>query len=242
MWNHLRAAAELLVPSSCLVCRGTAGPLCPGCAAAFAREPAPSERRLAGLRVVSAARYDGTARALILALKRRHRRSAAALLAPLLALALRILLDGDDRCVVLVAPPSAYSRRVARGFDPVRLIAHRAGTRADPAVRRIRRASDQIGLGRAGRERNLVGAFRARRSLAGLRVVLIDDVLTTGSTLGELARAVRAAGGQVVGAVTVAYTPRRGAPRRTDQDARHPRKVLGANLRRQSGDERSTLG
>ncbi|NQX27006.1 ComF family protein [Microbacteriaceae bacterium VKM Ac-2854] len=238
MWHSLSEALDLLIPSSCLCCRGPSGPLCSGCAAAFARERAPSERMLAGIRVVSAARYDDTVRALLLALKRRHRRGAAALLVD----ALRILLAGDSRPVILIAPPSAYSRRVARGFDPVSVIAHRAGTRADPVLRRVRRASDQIGLGRAGRERNLVGAFRARRTLAGVRVALIDDVLTTGSTLDELARAVRAAGGEVIGAATVAYTPRRGAPRRSDQDARHPRKVLGGNVRRRDGDEGSTLG
>lgn len=244
MWTSIREAADLLVPTSCLACRGPAGPLCSACGAVLDTERAPSERMLSdALRVVSAARYDGTVRDLILALKRRHRRGAAALLAPLLIDALRLLLRGGPAGeVLLIAPPPAYRRRVARGFDPIRLIAQRAGAPPVRAVRRIRRSVDQIGLGRAGRERNLVGSFRARGSLAGSRVVLIDDVLTTGSTLAELARAVREAGGTVLGAATVAHTPRRGAPRRAAPDARDPPKVLGANLRRRDGGQGSTLG
>jgi predicted amidophosphoribosyltransferase len=51
--------------------------------------------------------------------------------------------------------------------------------------------------------------MRATRRLSGRRFLLLDDVVTTGSTLVEAARALRSAGAEVVGCVTLAYTPRR---------------------------------
>ena len=71
-----------------------------------------------------------------------------------------------------------------------------------------RRTAAQKSLGSSGRASNLHGALVAKRSLAGRVFVLVDDVLTTGATLDEAARAIRAAGGEVVGAATVAFTPR----------------------------------
>ncbi|NQX14184.1 ComF family protein [Microbacteriaceae bacterium VKM Ac-2855] len=232
----IREAGRVLVPFSCLGCGDADGPLCAGCVSALAAERAPVERTVGAepIRVVSAAAYDGVVRELILALKERHRRPAASLLAPLLAASVRAILEGqrgEPGSVLLVSPPSSYARRVARGFDPVHLLVRRAGGRPSAVLRRDRRAVDQVGLGRGGRRRNLVGAFRSRHELRGVRVVLVDDIVTTGSTLEELARAVRAAGGTVLGAATVAQTPRRGAPRRSSPDARHPQNILGGNAR-----------
>jgi predicted amidophosphoribosyltransferase len=100
-------------------------------------------------------------------------------------------------------PPSraAYRRR---GYDPVRLLA--------PSALRVlevaRETSVQKSLDVTERARNRAGSLRARRSLAGLRLAIVDDVMTTGSTLDEAARALREAGAEVVGAVTLAATPR----------------------------------
>jgi predicted amidophosphoribosyltransferase len=71
-----------------------------------------------------------------------------------------------------------------------------------------RAAADQRGLGRAERLENLRGGMLARRA-EGIRVVIVDDVVTTGATLLEAARALRAAGAVVVGAATIAATPLR---------------------------------
>ena len=72
-------------------------------------------------------------------------------------------------------------------------------------------AADQRGLDREARRRNVADSLRARHA-AGLRIVVIDDVVTTGATLEEAARALRAGGAEVIGAATIAATARRGAP------------------------------
>jgi predicted amidophosphoribosyltransferase len=71
-----------------------------------------------------------------------------------------------------------------------------------------RETSAQKLLSETERARNRAGSLRATRSLAGLRLAIADDVMTTGSTLDEAARAIREAGGEVVEAVTLAATPR----------------------------------
>ncbi|WP_225991356.1 ComF family protein [Actinomadura montaniterrae] len=78
-------------------------------------------------------------------------------------------------------------------------------------LRQCRRVADQAGLGARARRDNLSGALEAvgRAALAGRRVVLVDDVITTGASLAEAARALRAAGADVVAAATVAATPLR---------------------------------
>ena len=73
----------------------------------------------------------------------------------------------------------------------------------------VRRIADQSGLSAAERMRNLAGALVAGPVVRERRVVLVDDVITTGASLVEAARAVEAAGGIVLAAATVAATPRR---------------------------------
>jgi predicted amidophosphoribosyltransferase len=72
-----------------------------------------------------------------------------------------------------------------------------------------RGAVQQKSLAAGERAANREGYLRATRPLNGRRFVVVDDVQTTGATLAEAARAVRAAGGEVVAVATLAYTPRR---------------------------------
>jgi predicted amidophosphoribosyltransferase len=129
---------------------------------------------------------------------------------------------GGER-VVLVPVPSAREAVARRGHDPVRRIAlvaaerlRRDGIRAEllPVLRQRRAVADQAGLSAAARQRNVSGALEAVRGGAlrlrapGCRVVLVDDVLTTGASLAEAARAVRAACGQSALAAAVVAAPR----------------------------------
>jgi predicted amidophosphoribosyltransferase len=115
--------------------------------------------------------------------------------------------------VVLVPVPSSPAAVRARGQDHARRLARAAartlpGVPARPLLRLTRAVADQAGLDTAARARNLSGALTARAS-AGLRVVVVDDVVTTGATLAEATRALQAAGAQVLGAAVVAATVRR---------------------------------
>ncbi len=114
-----------------------------------------------------------------------------------------------DASATLIPVPLAELRLQTRGYNQAQLIANEMGKRfalrvdAD-AVIRIRETDIQHRLNWVERRRNVKHAFAATRSFAGESVVLVDDVLTTGSTLNELARAVYDAGAVCVNAYVLA--------------------------------------
>jgi Predicted amidophosphoribosyltransferases len=225
----LSGVLDLLLPRRCAGCGGAGGDdpgaLCPGCTAALCGPPGPRRPSPAppGLpRCWAAADYDGVARRVILAYKERGRTALKAPLAACLAgvadAALRAAVPGRPGRVVLVPVPSARAARRARGHDPVgalaALTARQLADRGRPAVAvpvlgQRRRVADQAGLGAARRAANLRGAFRAARPVPPGLCVLVDDVVTTGATLAEAARALGAAGARPALAITVAATRRR---------------------------------
>lgn len=171
----------------------------------------------------AAAAYDGVARAALVAHKEECR---LALTRPLgRALALSVLgLLASTRCpatalVRLVPVPSRVRAVRERGHDPLlRMVreARRALRRASieaaviPALTLDKRVRDQSALDAAARAANLAGAFVVRRRrLAGIQVVVVDDIVTTGATAAEAVRALRTAGAQVRGVAVVAATRRR---------------------------------
>lgn len=113
----------------------------------------------------------------------------------------------------LLLPMPLHPRRLAeRGFNQaVELARPLARSRALPLaltlVSKIRDIPAQAGLGREERQRNPRGAFVCDKALHGQRVIVIDDVMTTGATLDELARCLKDRGAAWVGNLVVARTP-----------------------------------
>ncbi|MFF8401002.1 ComF family protein [Streptomyces sp. NPDC015684] len=218
-WQDL---TDLVLPAECAGCGAPRTVLCPGCRAALGAgrprrvRPVPEP---AGLPVVhAAAPYADRVRALLLAHKERGALTLAGALGAALAGVVREGLGWSDTGagsgggpVVLVPVPSARWAVRARGHDPVRRMAlaaagelRRTGTPARvAAVLRQRRAvADQAGLDARRRRVNLAGALEVTpgggRLLGAGRVVLVDDLVTTGASLTEAARALRdSAGWQV---------------------------------------------
>lgn len=205
-------AWAVLSPVECAGCGEPDRAVCRSCRAALL--PQIVERRLAdGTPVISALEYSGVPRAVVLEFKERNRTDVARVLAvPLTAAvaAARTLPGGTDAELTAVPTSSAAFRR--RGYDPVRLTMRRARLPSSRVLRRTRGRLAQKTLGSIERRRNTAGSMRARGSLTGRAFLLIDDVVTTGATLEECARALRDAGGTVVGAATVASTPLRSRP------------------------------
>ncbi len=114
-----------------------------------------------------------------------------------------------DGSYVLVPAPTATHRVRQRGYDQAELIAkrlaHQQKTLFSVALARRGRAH-QVGADRAQRMRQVKGAFWVRRprDIKGKHVVLVDDIITTGATLEEAARALKRAGAQRVSAIVVA--------------------------------------
>lgn len=189
-------ALAVLFPVDCAGCGTPDRSVCAACAASL-DEPPIESRTPGGLVVRSALRYEGVPRKLLLALKEDNRTDVARTLR-------RSLTPLLDPALTLVAIPPSRQAWSRRGYDPVRLLL--------PTTLRVlevaRQTSVQKSLSEAERARNRAGSLRATASLAGRRLAIADDVMTTGSTLDEAARAIRAAGGEVVEAVTLAATPR----------------------------------
>lgn len=212
----LADALALLLPVTCAGCAEPDVALCEQCATAL--RPVVVRRSLGGVPVWSGLAFEGVPARLLRALKEDGRTGLARALAP----ALRAAVDaacGSDRAtasdsVTIVPIPTSRAAYRRRGYRVVELIAARAGLRGERMLRPARQTADQRRLGREERRLNVAGSLVARPA-AGRRVVVVDDVTTTGATLDEAVRALRAAGAYVVGAATVAATPRRSEAHRS---------------------------
>jgi ComF family protein len=228
------AALDLVFPARCPACDATLAddrrdPFCGGCWRAIRRiapprcdrcgRPLPTvdaDADLCGACATdppawdwarAAAEYAGPLRDAIHALKFRGRRALARPLGDLVVEACRGTFPSD--VAALVPVPLARDRERERGFNQAALVAARLGVVLDVPVRprwlaRARSTAPQTELAAAERRANVRGAFAASSSVAGLHVVLVDDVLTTGATAAECAATLRAAGAARVGVLTVA--------------------------------------
>lgn len=224
---------DLVLGSRCAVCARPGRLLCRSCSRdlpRLARTSWPTPCPPGLVRPVAAGEYDGPLKALVNAHKEHHQLALARPLGDLLALA--VSEHADAGACVLVPVPSRPAVVRGRGHDPLLRVARRAAARlrrqgSQAQVTRVLRSAgavqDQAGLGATQRQVNLAGSMvgtRADRLVRVLerspevRVVLVDDVVTTGATLREAQRALEAAGVTVWGAATVAATRRTRPPRR----------------------------
>jgi ComF family protein len=221
-------ALDIALPTLCVACREPVDgegvcaecwarlsfiepPYCPRLGIPFVYDPGPELLSMEAIasppayqRARAAVRYDDVARTLVHALKYHDRTDLAPTMGRWMARAGRELLGQAD---VLVPVPlhwrRGWSRRYNQSGALARAIGRQSGVEvATEALRRVRATEQQIGLSRAQRASNVQGAFKVApdrmADIQGRRVVLVDDVLTSGATTDACARALlRAKAAQV---------------------------------------------
>ena len=178
-------------------------------------------------RAVSFGEYEGGLRGLVHLLKYESVLPVATVLGAMLASSIAELLPGCGDTPPLIVPvPLHKSKRSERGFNQAELIARAAVKRLPQAVEiatgvlvRQRATISQVGLSREERIANMRDAFRVRdrHRVQGRMVIVVDDVMTTGTTLSECARVLKQAGAERVWAATVARAFQGAAPRKRRQ-------------------------
>lgn len=188
---------NLLTPSLCLACdHPSDAPFCPACTSLLERSPVPT----------SVFHYAGPIADAIHRYKYQGRSDLAAPLGALLAEAAEPLRGTVD---AVVPVPLHWRRRRRRGFDQAALLAIPVARSIGAPVRlrglrRVRHTASQIDLPRDERQENVRGAFRCWRLADAKRVLLVDDVKTTGATLSAASEALRAGGANEVEALVLA--------------------------------------
>jgi len=221
--STVSGALDLLFPPSCGVCGAGGSFLCPACRARLPAAAGPRCRRCWAITArgicgdcthspLDSARalyvFDGGARSLVHALKYRSLHALSQPMSELMAASFVVEPFPVD---VVMPVPLHGRRRRQRGFNQsellARVLAARAGLELDVRSLRRNRNTPQQTLAddRSRREQNVRAAFSCRASLTGRRVLLIDDVLTTGATLRECARTLRQAGAASVCALTFCH-------------------------------------
>jgi ComF family protein len=223
-----RLALDIALPTLCVSCREPvhgdgvcatcwsklsfiAPPYCPRLGIPFVYDPGPDMLSMEAIasppayqRARAAVRYDEVARTLVHALKYQDRTDLAPTMGRWMARAGRELLDGAD---MLIPVPlhwrRAWHRRYNQSGALARAIERQSGVKLKgELLQRIRRTEQQVGLSRTQRTSNVQGAFKVANDrvaeMQGRRVILIDDVLTSGATIDACARALlRAKAAQV---------------------------------------------
>lgn len=223
-----RAALDVALPTLCVACREPvagegvcakcwaglsfiAPPYCARLGIPFVYDPGPGMLSMQAIadppayqRARAAVRYDDVARTLVHQLKYHDRTDLAPTMGRWMARAGAELLDEAD---LLVPVPLHWRRGFSRRFNQsgalARAISRLSGVAVSrDALRRVRPTEHQVGLSRAERAANVQGAFKvapsSRAGIQGRRVILIDDVLTSGATVDACARALlRAKAAQV---------------------------------------------
>ena len=204
---------ELLFPTRCCFCRRLCGkglPLCPACAEKYPDlAPAAQRQSLTGLRACcSPLGYGGAVRDALLRYKFRN----LVAYAPVFGNFMRKCLDENGiSCDSITWVPLSRGRLRQRGYDQARLLAEEIaaaeGWPCEALLIKQKELRPQSGMGgREARRRNIAGAYRAAdpEQIKGKHILLVDDIVTTGETIKECARTLKAAGAASVTAVTAA--------------------------------------
>jgi len=195
---------DLLLPSTCLFCKRLKERVCPDCQPRFG-----SNARLVyrdGLVGFSAMSYNSDAKLLLRSFKELGESSLGKLIAECM---IPLLSCFDEIPTRLVAVPSNFKTLRARGYNPAEVIAREISSSPgtplfENLIWRTRETSDQSKLTPSQRAANQLGSMLAK--VGTEKIVLIDDVVTTGATLQNAATALRNAGHQVTGFLTFAET------------------------------------
>ena len=194
----------MLLMTRCAGCDTPGSPVCTTCRFALVgRSPRPQSHG-----VHAAVPFTGRARDVVLGLKYRNRRQVGRHLAGLVVN--QIVEHGDHtRVDVVTWAPTSAARRRERGFDQGELLARHLAAQLGVPCRRLleRDAGTGVQTGRTRRERLVGSVFRARPDVRGRRVIVVDDVVTTGATMTHAAQALEAAGASAVMLYAVASTP-----------------------------------
>lgn len=220
----------LLLPATCLLCGGAARrslDLCLACEDDLPRQlhacarcaiPLPGadmpqcgkciEKCPPQDRSIATFRYEYPLASLVQSFKFDGRQSVGRVLGELFAERLQANASPD----FLLPVPLHPSRLRERGFNQAELLAQAIGCRHDLPVRldviaRLRETDSQSGMSAVERRRNMRDAFSVRQPVKGASVAIIDDVMTTGSTVAEISRLLKADGARRVEAWVLARTP-----------------------------------
>ena len=186
---------DLVFPAACIVCDKKPKPLCATCI------PSPSVAALPGFEfpVLAGFQHEGAIEKIITGYKDQQLLSLERPLAWLVTQVMQEVAISQFSAIITPARNQKNFRK--RGFDPATRLAKHAIANLGESIKILalqsnRKVEDQRSLGREAREQNVSGSMRLTVPLSS-PVLLFDDVLTTGSTLREMARACRAAGVEV---------------------------------------------
>ncbi len=204
---------DLLFPPKCVLCGNVLEKeeldLCKDCRMDAPEYPNRKSKRQFLDSFAAVWYYEGNVRKSLLRYKFHNARSFAAPYGRLLAMKLLELYpEGFD---VLTWVPVSRLRKLRRGYDQVELLAKAVGKELGitpvPLLKKVRHNRPQSGISGAEKRRaNVLGAYREtdREAIAGRRILLLDDILTTGATTGECARVLKTAGAKEVHCAAVA--------------------------------------
>jgi ComF family protein len=232
---NISSLIKQIAPCTCLLCGADAAvrPLCPGCLADLpwhnqpqcpqCATPTPDGQTCGAClkhtpafdRTVAALAYTFPLDRLIPRLKYNGRLAVA----PALGECLARVVESHPRPDRLIAMPLHAKRIRERGFNHAteiaREVAKQLGFLLDTtSCQRIRDTPPQMGLKHDARRRNVRGAFSCKGEIEGQHIALVDDVMTTGTSLDELAATLKRAGAREVTCWVVARTPPPGDPQR----------------------------